>query len=107
VFCIPRRDVPACRIIAPSKPYEAMAAGCAVVASDLPALREVVDDGKTGVLVGPEDPDALAAALAGLIGSPERRRELGDAARAWVGEHRTWAHAGAQYLRLFRELGAA
>jgi glycosyltransferase involved in cell wall biosynthesis len=107
LFCVPRRDIPACRIVAPSKPFEAMAAGCATLASDLPALREVVRDGETGVLVAPEDPAALAAALDHLIARPERRRALGDAARAWVSEHRTWAGAGARYRELYAALGAA
>lgn len=56
---------------------EAMAHGRAVVASDLPALREVV--GAAGLLVPPGDVDAAATALASVVTDPARRRDLGEA----------------------------
>ncbi len=65
---------------------EAMASGRAVVASDLPALRQVV--GPAGVLVPPEDVTATVEALASLAADPRRRAELGAQgrirARAWA-----------------------
>jgi glycosyltransferase involved in cell wall biosynthesis len=63
---------------------EAMAARLAVVASDVPGHRDVVAGGETGVLVPPENPEALAAAAASLLADPERRRRLGEAGRARV-----------------------
>lgn len=60
---------------------EAMAYGMAVVATRAGGIPEVVDDGVDGCLVPAEDPGALAAALAGLSADPERRRQLGEAAR--------------------------
>ncbi|WP_309134374.1 glycosyltransferase [Cellulomonas sp.] len=59
---------------------EAMAAGCAVVASDLPGLDEAVVAGESGVLVPSGDPRALAGAVAELLASEPTRRRLGDAA---------------------------
>jgi glycosyltransferase involved in cell wall biosynthesis len=47
----------------PLKMFEYMAAGRPIVASDLPALREVLRDGENALLVPPEDPQALAAAI--------------------------------------------
>jgi glycosyltransferase involved in cell wall biosynthesis len=41
---------------------------------------EVVADGETGVLVPTGDPEALTAAVAALLGDPERRRRMGEAA---------------------------
>jgi glycosyltransferase involved in cell wall biosynthesis len=61
---------------------EAMITGCPVVASAVGGLREVVQDGSTGLLVPPGDPDALAAALDDLLDDPERRKLMGEAARA-------------------------
>ncbi|MEN6355777.1 MAG: glycosyltransferase family 4 protein [Armatimonadota bacterium] len=58
---------------------EAMMAGKPVVATDVGGVREAVDDGRTGVLVSPRDPEALYAALADLIGSRERMTVLGNA----------------------------
>jgi len=63
---------------------EAMAAGVPVVSGDLPAIRELVHDQENGVLVAPEDTDALVAAIRRLLTDPSLRREWGQAARAWV-----------------------
>ena len=60
---------------------EAMAAGRPVVGSRVGGIPEMVVDGETGVLVPPQDPPALAAALEPLIGSPDLRERLGRAAR--------------------------
>jgi glycosyltransferase involved in cell wall biosynthesis len=60
---------------------EAMAMGLPVVASDLPALREVVEDGRNGVLVPPSQPDALASALENLLLSQETAAAFGRRSR--------------------------
>jgi glycosyltransferase involved in cell wall biosynthesis len=56
---------------------EAMALGVPVVASDLPALREVLDGGRAGALFRPEDDTALASALDALLDDHERRAAAG------------------------------
>ena len=68
----------------PLKLFEAMAAGCAVVASDLPTIREIVTHERTALLVPPGDPKALAAALERLAAEPSLRRSLAAAAREEV-----------------------
>ena len=60
---------------------EAMAAGLAVVAARTGGLPEVVRDGETGLLVPPDDADALAAAIARLLARPEERMAMGEAGR--------------------------
>lgn len=65
---------------------EAMAAGRPVVASRTGGIPAIVEDRKTGLLVPPGDPDALAAAIAELIEHPEWARALGRAARERIGE---------------------
>lgn len=52
---------------------EALACGCPVVASRVGGLAEVIEDGVSGLLVAPEDPAALAEALAALIRDPQQR----------------------------------
>ena len=63
---------------------EALAAGCAVVTTDVGGASDVVDEGRAGVLVPFGDRRAFADALAELAASPERRRELGEAGRRHV-----------------------
>lgn len=61
---------------------EGMAAGCAVVGSDVPGVREVISDGVDGRLVAEADPVALADALEALLRDPEAAARLAAAARA-------------------------
>jgi glycosyltransferase involved in cell wall biosynthesis len=63
---------------------EAMASGLPVVASRVGGLCESVVDGQTGLLVPPESPEALAAALAGLLRDGTKRRQMGEAGRLHV-----------------------
>jgi glycosyltransferase involved in cell wall biosynthesis len=59
---------------------EAMATGLPVVAYDLPWAREVVEHGRTGLLVPPGDQTALATAVGRLLDEPGLRHDLGGAA---------------------------
>ena len=61
---------------------EAMAAGCACVATDVVGVREVIDQGRTGLLVPPGDATALADALQQVLLDPAMAARLGAAARA-------------------------
>jgi glycosyltransferase involved in cell wall biosynthesis len=60
---------------------EAMGAGLAVVATDVPGHSDVVVHGETGLLIPPEDPAALAGAISSLLSDPEQRRRMGEAGR--------------------------
>jgi glycosyltransferase involved in cell wall biosynthesis len=68
----------------PNVLMEAQSQGLAVLASDLPGIAELVQDGITGRLVAPETPGALAEALAELIGDPGLRARLGKAGQERV-----------------------
>jgi glycosyltransferase involved in cell wall biosynthesis len=61
---------------------EAMAAGLPVIASRVGGVAELVEDGVSGLLVPPGDPEALAAAIRHVVADPEARRALGAAGRA-------------------------
>jgi glycosyltransferase involved in cell wall biosynthesis len=66
---------------------EAMAAGVAVVGVDRWGPRELIVDGEMGLLVPPDDVDALVGRMRRLVGDPALRVRLGAAARRWVRRH--------------------
>jgi glycosyltransferase involved in cell wall biosynthesis len=63
---------------------EAAAHGLPIVAHKIGGVPEAVQDGETGLLVPPHQPDKLAAAFAQLIVDAELRQRLGEAGRAWA-----------------------
>jgi glycosyltransferase involved in cell wall biosynthesis len=83
---------------------EAMLAGLPVIATDVGSVREAVDHGRTGWVVPPEDPVALAAAIGELVGSPEQARSMGAAGREMAAERFTVDATVAQYLELYDEV---
>ncbi|TDV48892.1 glycosyltransferase family 4 protein [Actinophytocola oryzae] len=85
---------------------EAMSAGAAVVGSDLDAFRRVLDDGRAGVVFPVGDPGALAAALRGMLGSPQRRASYVAAAGQRVAAF-DWAVLSGQVLRVYEQAIAA
>ena len=68
----------------PTGLVEAGACGLPVVATDVPGCRDVVENGQTGLLVPPQNAEALADALNALAQQPQLRSTLGQAARARV-----------------------
>jgi glycosyltransferase involved in cell wall biosynthesis len=68
----------------PNVLLEAQSQGLACVATALPGIAELIEDGRTGVLVSPANPTALTAALERMIRSPALRRRLGAAGEARV-----------------------
>jgi glycosyltransferase involved in cell wall biosynthesis len=79
---------------------EAMAAGRALVAARVGGLAELVADGRTGLVVPPEDPAALAGALKHLAEDADLRARLGAAGPARVAE----GHLASQMVAAYREL---
>ena len=107
LFVIPRTNDRVCQLVTPLKPVEAMASGLCVVASEVAALREIVEHKSTGMLITPQDPVALANCLESLLYSPGVRRELGAHAREWVARERTWARNAERYRMAYESLGGA
>jgi len=105
VFVVPRTGNRVSRLVTPLKPYEAMALERAIVVSDLPALREMIIPGETGMVFRPDDPADLADVIQVLLDDPALRERLGRQARAWVASERTWAQNGRRYRALFERLG--
>lgn len=83
----------------PNVVLEAMAAGLAIVASNVGGSRELVRDGENGLLVEPGSPEALAAALSDAIGDRRRLAQWGRASEKLV-EAYSWDRVVEQYLAL-------
>jgi glycosyltransferase involved in cell wall biosynthesis len=80
---------------------EAMASACAVVATNVGGLPEIIEDGVSGLLVPPRDPEALALAIMRLIETPELRKQLGLAGRARVEQKFTWEQVASETTRAY------
>jgi starch synthase len=85
---------------------EAMACETPVVASGVGGILEVVEDGKTGLLVEPGRPDALAGAIRTLLADPARGRAMGRAGRQRVEAHFSWTSVAARTREVYQEARA-
>ena len=86
---------------APLKILESLAAGTPVIASDLPAVREIMRDAEHGRLVAPDRPGELARAIRVALDHPERLEQMGAAARAHVERELTWERSVHQLRALY------
>jgi len=84
---------------------EAMAAGAAIVASDLDAFRRVLNDGAAGVLVGRGNASALADGLSRLLRDPERRAALVQAGHSAVREY-DWPVVSARVMAVYETVAS-
>jgi glycosyltransferase involved in cell wall biosynthesis len=82
---------------------EAMAHGVPVVASGVGGLLDLVVDGETGLVVPPRDVPALRTALERLLGDPELRRRLGEAAKRRARERFSWQASTDALLEVYAE----
>lgn len=88
----------------PNAVLEAMAAELPVLASDLPEVREIVDDGRTGRLFPPGDARAMAAAIGAFLDAPGAWDALGTRAQAFLAERGlTWEACAARYEKIYEE----
>lgn len=104
IFVVPRVSTQVTRMVTPMKSVEASASAKPVMASDLPALSELVQHGRTGLLVPAEEPEAWAEGIAKLLNDPELARRMGRAGRQWVLEERTWQANAEKYDQLYRQI---
>jgi L-malate glycosyltransferase len=93
--------LPSASEASPNVVLEAMAAGLPVVASKVGGIPELVDDGVTGRLVPPSDPDALAAAILDVLDHPNRGAAFGQAGRMRIAREYSFDRMVAQFESLY------
>jgi phosphatidyl-myo-inositol alpha-mannosyltransferase len=102
VYCAPNTGGESFGIVL----VEAMAAGTAVVASDLDAFRRVLEDGKAGRLVAVDDADALAAGLIEMLDDDVARGRYIEAASKSVHQY-DWSVVASQIMRVYETVAGA
>ena len=85
---------------------EALACECPVVASELPAIRDLIDDGVTGLLARPGDARDLADKLLRVLRNPPAAAAFARRGRSLVLERFDWQKVGQRYEELFAAVSA-
>jgi glycosyltransferase involved in cell wall biosynthesis len=83
---------------------EALGCECATVVTDLPAMADIVTDGKTGLIVPQKNPERLAESVIRLLADPQLRTRLGQAGRRHVVERYDWRVVAGQYRKLIHSI---
>ena len=104
ILAYPRKAMRLTELVTPLKPLEAMAQRRLVAASDVGGHRELIEDGVTGTLFPPDDPAALAAALAGLFADRAGWDHRRAVARAFVERERNWSSNVSRYGPVYHKL---
>lgn len=104
ILAYPRHSMRLTELVTPLKPLEAMAQGRLLVASDVGGHKELIQDGKTGILFKAEDPLALANAVLQLLAEESRWPDLRHAARHFVETERNWPKSVSNYVALYARL---
>ena len=87
----------------PNAIVEAGSVGLATVAIDNGSRREIILNGKTGILAASAEPEAVASALCELLENPKRCKQMGENARAHVSANFTWEKAVDQIGQIVRK----
>ncbi|MEV6862336.1 glycosyltransferase family 4 protein [Streptosporangium subroseum] len=102
VFCAPNLGGESFGIVL----TEAMSAGAAILASDIPAFRKVLGEGQAGALFTTGDASSLAREAAALLDDPVRRAKLSDEARQAVWKY-DWSTVARDVLRVYETVAAS
>jgi len=79
---------------------EALGCECPVIATDLPAIRDIIVNGKTGLTARTKNPDDLADKIVYLLQNPAVRKQLGTAGRKYVHDRYAWEIITDRYAQL-------
>ena len=107
IFVYPRLSMRLTEIVTPLKPLEAMAQKHIVVASDVGGHRELIQDGKNGMLFKANDKDALARVVLETLENTELTENLREAGRRFVETQRNWKVSVSRYLPVYERLSQA
>jgi glycosyltransferase involved in cell wall biosynthesis len=87
----------------PIRILEAMSCGTPVVASNICAIPEAVNNGTNGLLVPPKDFETLASSILALLGDEGYRKKLGTAARKTIEERFTWQRIAMDTIKAYEK----
>jgi len=104
VLVYPRLSMRLTDLVTPLKPLEAMAQGRILAASSVGGHRELIVDGKTGVLFAPDDPASLTAKVGDLLDAHLLWPALRSAGRAYVETERNWPVSVSRYKNIYGRL---
>lgn len=104
VMAYPRKHSRLTDLVTPLKPLEAMAQGRLVAASDVGGHRELIEDGRTGVLFTPDDPAACAEALVRLLGERSVWPRYRANGQKHVKSRHNWANNAQGYVDIYEKL---
>ena len=107
ILAYPRKRMRLTDLVTPLKPLEAMAQARLVAASDVGGHRELIRDGDTGTLFAPDDPAAIAAALAGLFANRGGWNAQRARACAFVAAECNWSLNISRYAPVYQRLISA
>lgn len=105
IMVFPRKPQPVTEVVSPLKPFEAMALGKPVLASDVAALAEIVRDEDTGVLFRKGSIEHLGECMLRLANDTDLRHQIGKGGRAWVTENRDWRSLSQRISSIYSSLG--
>ena len=100
---VPLKRLELFRSALPSKMFESMAAAKPIVAALWGEAAKLVETARCGIVVTPEDPVALRAAVEKLVGDPQLTRELGENGRRYVKAHFDREVIAGRFVELLRE----
>lgn len=102
IFVVPRRRTRVTELVTPLKPFEALSTGRTLVVSDLPALREIVDDaGQRAYTFPPGNSAALARLLLSLTKKRDELEPNNSIGPAWIRDARTWSGNASTCQRVY------
>lgn len=104
IFVYPRKKMRLTDLVTPLKPLEAMAQHKLVAASDIGGHRELIEDGKTGVLFKADDPLALAKKIGQLVENKKEWPKYHHAGREYVEKVRNWKNSVSHYPAIYEKI---
>jgi glycosyltransferase involved in cell wall biosynthesis len=104
IAAVPRKSMTVTELVMPLKPFEAMAAGKPILASDVEPMREFLTDGREALLFRKGSLDDLTHVLTRLVDNPALRQKLGFAGRQSLQDRWTWAKVAGDASEVYRRL---
>ena len=105
ILAYPRYAMRLTELVTPLKPLEAMSMQKALVASDVGGHKELIQDGRTGLLFPAGNANALAAKIDMILTDKALETRLQQQGGQWVRQHHTWEATTAVYQTIYRHLG--